>query len=130
MDVIDRAYDRACCEVDDLLKHQKFDKQDVELLGEFVDIIKDVEMIYGYQDDMGGYSQMNGNGYMPSRYGRGMSYGRNYNRGSSYTRNGNGYSRTDGKEMMIDHLQDIADMATDERDRKAVMRLMEQMQAN
>ena len=28
---------------------------------------------------------------------------------------------------MLDHLQDIADMATDERDRKAVEKLMSQM---
>lgn len=78
---------------------------------------------------MSGYSQMNGgNSYMRGRSGRMMPM---YGRGSSYGRGGNnGYSRDGSKEAMLDHLQDIADMATDEKDRKAVMRLMQQMEQN
>lgn len=39
----------------------------------------------------------------------------------------NGYSRNDNKTVLLDHLQDVADMAMDENDRKAVERLMQQM---
>ena len=106
------------------MNHQNLDKQDVELLGELIDIVKDVEIIYDYQDKMDmGYSQMNGSSYMRGRSGRMMPY----NRGSSYGRNG-GYSRNDNKEAMLDHLQDVMDMAVDEKDRKAISRLISQME--
>ena len=39
-----------------------------------------------------------------------------------------GYSRNDNKDMLLEHLQKVADMAVDEKDRKAVERLMSQMQ--
>lgn len=54
-------------------------------------------------------------------------YNRSYGRGSSY---GNGYSRDESKEMMLEHLQKVMDMAVDEKDRKAVSRLMQQMNDN
>lgn len=126
MDILEKAYDRACCESEDILNHQKLDKQDVELLGEFVDIIKDIEMIYDYRNKMDGYSQMNGSNYMDGRSGRMMPYMYSYNRGSSYGNDGE-YSRTSNKDEMINHLQKVANMAMDDKDRKAVERLMEQM---
>lgn len=125
MDILEKAYDRACCESEDILNHQSLDKQDVELLGEFVDIIKDIEMIYDYRNKTDGYSQMNGNSYMDGRSGRMMPYmygNRNYSYGSD-----NGYSRTSNKETMIEHLRNVADMAIDEKDRKAVEKLISQM---
>ena len=125
---LDRIYDMMYCELDDIAKKDKLDSKDVELIDKFVDIIKDIDEI-GKYSDMGGYSQMNGgNSYMRGRSGRMMPM---YGRGSSYGRGGNnGYSRDGSKEAMLDHLQDIADMATDEKDRKAVMRLMQQMEQN
>lgn len=125
MDILGKAYDRACCESEDILNHQNLDKQDVELLGELVDIIKDIEMIYDYRNKTDGYSQMNGNSYMDGRSGRMMPYmygNRNYSYGSD-----NGYSRTSNKETMIEHLKNVADMAIDEKDRKAVEKLISQM---
>lgn len=41
---------------------------------------------------------------------------------------GNGYSRTSNKDEMLDRLQDVANMAMDEKDRKAIERLMNQME--
>ena len=64
---------------------------------------------------------------MRDRSGRMMPYGRNGNRGSSYGRDG-GYSRTDNKEVLLNHLQDAADMAMDEKDRRAISKLMSQME--
>jgi hypothetical protein len=124
MDFLDKTYDRASCEIDDILKHQKFDKQDVELLGDLVDIVKDIEMIYGYQDgmDMDGYSRMNGSSYMRGRSGRMMPM---YGRGNSYAR-GRSMSN-DNKDMLMDRLQDVMDMATDDKDRRAISKLIEQM---
>lgn len=46
---------------------------------------------------------------------------------SSYGREGNGYSRTSNREEVMDYLRDAMDMAEDEKDRKAINRLMTQM---
>ena len=124
MDTIDKALDRIYCEIDDIISHPTFDKQDVEFLGEFFDMVKDsAEMEYYYSNSMSndGYSNMGGNSYMRGRSSRMMPM---YGRGSS------GYSRTDNKEAMLDRLQMVADMAMDEKDKKAVERLMSQMQTN
>lgn len=122
MELIDKVYDRTSCEIEDVLQHQSFDKQDVEILGELIDIVKDVEMIYDYRN------KMDGGSYMRERSGNMMPmYGRSsYARGRSMNIN-NGYSRSDNKTVLLDHLQDVADMAMDENDRKAVERLMQQM---
>lgn len=125
MNTIDKALDRICCEIDDIISHPSLDKQDVEFLGEFIDMIKDsAEMDYYYSNSNSndGYSNMGGNSYMRGRSGRMTPM---YSRSSSYDRNG--YSRTSNKEEMLDHLQMVADMAMDEKDRKAVERLMSQM---
>ena len=127
MNMLDKSYDRACREVEDILNHQTLDKQDVELWGALIDIIKDVEMIYDYQDKMemnkGGYSQMNGVNNMRGRSGRMMPMNE---RGSSFER-GNGYSHTSNKDEILNYLQDAMDIAIDEKDKKAVSRLIEQM---
>lgn len=135
MDVLDMIYDKMYCELEEIAKKEKLDSKDVELVDKFVDIIKDINEI-GSADDMGGYSQMNGGSYNNGMsYARGRSgrtmpmYNRSYGRGSyANGRSMNaGYSRDESKEMMLDHLQNVMDMAVDERDRKAVERLMDQM---
>lgn len=122
MDIIDRAYDRACCEIEDILQKPKFEGKDVEYFGQFIDIIKDIGEI-DMSSDMG-YSQMNGSSYSRGRSGRMMPmYGRT-SRGRGMD---DGYSRHSNRDVMLDHLQDVMDMAVDERDRKAVEKLMDQM---
>lgn len=126
MDTLDRIYDMMYCELDDMSKKEKLDTKDVELIDKFVDIIKDIDEIGMSQDT--GYS-MGGNSY--GRYNRGNSYrgnsyGRSYGRGS-YGRDGNGYSRGSNKDEILDYLRDVMDMADDDKDRKAISRLMSQM---
>lgn len=142
MDTLDRIYDMMYCELEDIAKKEKLDSKDVELIDKFVDIIKDINEIET-SESMDGYSQMNGGSYNNGgSYGNGGSYARgrsgrsmaSYGRGSSYARGGrsgrNGYSRAESKDMMLDHLQEVMDMAVDEKDRKAISRLMEQMEMN
>lgn len=128
MDILDKIQDMMYCELEDVSKKDKLDTKDVELIDKFVDIIKDIDDIAGTQDM--GYSQMNGRSYNNgSSYMRGRSNRMPmYSRGSSYSRGG--YSREDSKEVMLDHLQDVMNMAVDEKDRKAISRLMEQMEQN
>ena len=123
MDTLERIYELMFCEIDDIEKKDKLDSKDVELIDKFVDIIKDINEISSMSDS--GYSQMGGRSY---------NYGNSYNNYSRrmipmYSSNmrNNGYSRNDNKEMIMNHLKDLADMATDERDSKAIERLMDQM---
>ena len=111
---LEMTYEVACCELDELNKKSgNYDPKEIEIMGWLVDIVKDIEEVWKSQD--GGASYM-----------RGRSGNYNYGRGRSMMNNG-GYSRGDGKEMMLEHLQNVADMATDEKDRKAIERLMSQM---
>lgn len=130
---LDVICDMMYCELDEIAKKDKLDSKDVELIDKFVDIIKDIDQISMSQDNgysqVGGSSYNNGSSYMRGRSGRMMPmYGRNY---MGRMRSGNdGYSRAESKTMMLDHLQEVMDMAVDEKDRKAVERLMQQMEQN
>ena len=133
MDVLDMIYDKVYCELEEIGKKDKLDSKDVELMDKFVDIIKDIEEM-GMSSDPMGYSQTgssytNGNSYMMGRSNRmNPMYNRSYGRGS-YGRNMNGgYSRDESKDMILDQLGRVMDMAVDEKDRKAVERLMTQME--
>lgn len=119
MDTLDKIYDMMYCELDDIAKKDKLDSKDVELIDKFVDIIKDIDDI-GKYSDMGGYSQMNGG------YSRGRSYRMMpmYDNGRSMN---NGYSHTNNKDVLINRLRDVADMAVDDRDGKAIQTLIDQM---
>lgn len=119
MDTLDKIYDMMFCELDDIAKKDKLDSKDVELIDKFVDIIKDIDDIGSINS---GYSQMNGGSYMRGRSGRMMPM---YNR--SYGHMGRSYNGS--REGMIDELERVMDMATDEKDRKAVERLISQMES-
>jgi hypothetical protein len=133
MDVLDMIYDKAYCELEEIGKKDKLNSKDVELMDKFVDIIKDIEEM-GMSSEPMGYSQTgssyaNGSNYtMRGRSNRmNPMYNRSYGR-SSYGHNMNGeYSRDESKVMMLDQLERAMDMAVDEKDRKAVERLMTQM---
>ena len=139
MDVLDMIYDKAYCELEEIGKKDKLDSKDVELMDKFVDIIKDIEEMGMSQESMGysqtggsynnGSSYTNGNSYMMGRSNRmNPMYNRSYGRGSYGRSMNNGYSRDESKDIMLDHLQEVMDMAVDEKDRKAVERLMTQME--
>lgn len=123
MDTVDKTLDRIYCELNDILQHPKLDRQDVELMGEFIDMLKDVAEMDSYTDK--GYSQMS-NDYSRNSYMNGRS-GRTPINMRGYSQN---YSRSSNKDELIDHLQNIMNMAEDERDRKAVNRLIDQMEKN
>lgn len=118
MDTLDKIYEMMFCELDDIGKKEKLDSKDVELIGDFVDIIKDILEIFASQD-----IGMMSDGYMRSTSGRMPMYmrGVSYMRGRSMAHNGN-------KDMILNSLSDIMDKAEDEKDRKAISRLIDQME--
>ena len=125
---LDVICDMMYCELDEITKKEKLDSKDVELIDKFVDIIKDIYQIETSQGEIDA-SRMDASHYTKGSSYRNMpTYGRNY---MGRMRSGNdGYSRAESKTMMLDHLQEVMDMAVDEKDRKAVERLMQQMEQN
>ncbi len=72
---------------------------------------------------------VNNSSYMGRRsYRMNPMYNRSYGRGSYGQGMSGGYSRGESKDMMLDQLEKVMDMAVDEKDRKAISRLMEQME--
>ena len=136
----DNIKDMVYCEIDEISHQGKLDMNTVKVLGELVDILKDIGSVEMFeegvqiQDD--GYSLSNGysrnGGYsqrsMPIYYNDGSnSYrgGRGMNNGG-YSRRGRGYSYDDGKGYMIEKLNGLMMEATDQHDKDAIQRLIDQ----
>lgn len=138
----DNIKDMVYCEIDEISHQSKLDMNSLKALGELVDILKDIGSVEMFeegievQDD--GYSQMNNynrnGGYsqrrMPIYYNDGNSYrnGRGMNNG--YSRRGRGYSYDGDKDHMIEELNRLMMKASDQNDKDAIQRLIEQMENN
>ena len=135
----DRIKDMVYRELDDISSHGgQMNRDCLETIGELVDILKDIgqvemfaESSIGYDKYAGedGYSQRgrNGNG----SYGRyyfddGMNYGNSY-RGGRYMNRGRGYSRDDGRQYMIQELENLMNEAQNEHDRQEIKKLVDKM---
>ena len=143
MEVFDNVKDMVYCEIDEISRIGKLDMNSVKVLGELVDILKDIgsvemfeEGVQVQEDDYSfsdGYSRNNG-GYsqrrMPIYYNEGgNSYrngGRNYNGG--YSRRNRGYSYEGGKEHMIEKLNHLMTEAESQKDKDAIQNLIRQME--
>lgn len=132
-------------------KNGKFRSRDeIDSVYKLVDIVKDINEIHCYEDEMyddeysGAMMPMNrdymgrdGRSYRGGSYNDGGSYARgrrNTRRDSMgrYSRNSyrggmDGYSRAD-KHEYIESLRDLADNAPDEQTRQSVKRMIEQME--
>ena len=129
-----------CDELEDMLKKVKkegvkpqlVDYQAIDFLTHSIKSIDTIAAMEEYgEDDDEGYSERNrypynrdgGNSYARGRgrYAKRDSMGRysrdNYSRGYR----SNGYSREDGKEEMLSHLDKMMDKATDDRTRQLIM---------
>lgn len=138
----DNIKDMVYCEIDEISHQSKLDMNSLKALGELVDILKDIGSVEMFeegievQDD--GYSQISNynrnGGYsqrrMPIYYNDGNSYrnGRGMNNG--YSRRGRGYSYDGNKDHMIEELNRLMMKASDQNDKDAIQRLIEQMENN
>lgn len=127
--------------LDEIVKKGQLDKDTVCLIGELIDVRKDLATMEAMED--AGYSE----GYPMYYMDDGMSYARggrggssrgrgsyarrggSYERGGSYARGGGsyargGYSRDDDKEEMIESLEEAMENATSEHDRAAIQRMI------
>lgn len=144
--------EKLCHELDEIAKKPDMSAGDLETVHKLTDTIKNIDKIDMLEDNE--YSQA-GNWEMDGRssYGRGSSYanrrGTHYVRGhysregssddysneggNSYRsmRGGNrgGYSRGDGRERMMEHMQRMMDEAGNDREREIIRRCMEQLES-
>ena len=143
----DNVKDMVYCEIDEISRQGKLDMNTVEVLGELVDILKDIGTIEMYEDGLyfsddepyeNGYSRIGYPGKFPMYY-RNNSYDNGMNgnsyRSGRFMSNGNrmkgnrgGYSREDSKDHMINKLEHLMNEANNDQDRQAIGRLIEQMQ--
>ena len=123
-------------ELEELARKGELGAGDLELAHKLTDTIKNIDKICALEED-GGYSEA-GDWEGRGSYNRGSSYanrGKHYVRGH-YSRDGysnrgysreRGYSRHDAKEQMMVQLEDMMGSVSNEREREAIRRCMEQL---
>lgn len=140
MHIIYEIKDRMEDELKRLNKKETWTCDDVAIIGEMMDYIKDVETVdamknYESQDWMNGYSHGYDEDYSmtrasydrynnPNFYGRGESYARGRDNMGRYT------SRDDGKQEMIDHLNKMMMNARTPEERESYRSAIEHMSRN
>lgn len=130
-----------CRELEEFAEKGELNTGDLDVIHKLTDTIKNTYKIEMLED--GGYSRdmeySRGGAWeadMRGSYWRGNSYGMHYVRGH-YSRDGggngghsqrrDGYSRTDSREEMMEHLQTMYENAGNEKEREALRRCLEQM---
>ena len=123
-------------ELEELARKGELGAGDLELAHKLTDTLKNIDKICALEED-GGYSEA-GDWEGRGSYNRGSSYanrGKHYVRGH-YSRDGysnrgysreSGYSRHDAKEQMMAQLEDMMGSVSNEREREAIRRCMEQL---
>ena len=123
-------------ELEELARKGELGAGDLELAHKLTDTIKNIDKICALEED-GGYSEA-GDWEGRGSYNRGSIYanrGKHYVRGH-YSRDGysnrgysreSGYSRHDAKEQMMAQLEDMMGSVSNEREREAIRRCMEQL---
>lgn len=152
MRALDELRDKFCEELEEYAEKEKLSAGDLEAVHKLTDTIKNIDKIC-IMDEDGGYSQAGdweARGRFGDIYGRENRYndgGNSYaNRGQHYVRghysrmdgrddysrrggrDGRRYSRADGREEMIEHVDMMMDIATTEPMRDAVRRFKKQLE--
>ncbi len=100
---------------------------DIEMIGKFTDVIKDIDEICAMEED-GGYSNANrGEHWVGGHYSHAGGRDSGMDGGYSSRRDGRGrYSRDTGRSAMMEHLE-MALNSANEQDRENIARFMRQM---
>lgn len=114
-DLKDKLHD----ELDEIARKPEMSAGDLETVHKLTDTIKNIDKICALEE--GGYSQaVDWDGY-----GRGNSYARRRDSRGRYSRDG--YSREDGQERMMEHLNKAMESATTDRERENIRRMMDEL---
>ena len=129
MDKLYDLKDKLCEELEEIARKPDMGPGDLELIHKLTDTIKNIGKIEMLEEE-GGYSQEDGQD--GGGYGRGVSYARGrggYNRGGRNTRRDSRgrYSRDDGREEMLKHLEMAWDAAP-EPYREDILRMKKRLE--
>lgn len=146
MQEFERIKDLVYCELDEISNQGQLDMNTVKVLGELVDILKDIGSVEMFEEGINvqedeysfsnGYNRnrMSNNGYsqrrMPIYYNDGNSYRNSGHMNGGYSRRGRGYSYDDSKTHMIEKLHGLMNEAQDQNDKNAIQRLIDQLENN
>lgn len=132
--------DRLCEELEEIARKPEMGAGDLEVIHKLTDTIKNIDKIEMMNDD--GYSGA-GDWEAMGRGHFGDGYARNYDRGNSYRgrkrdsmgrysrdgrRMGGRYSRDDGKEHLIDKLEDMMEDVDNERAKNAIRKAISELE--
>lgn len=125
--------EKLCGELDELAAKPDMSLYDLDTVHKLTDTIKNIDKIMMLED--GGYSQADGRmRENRNSYGGGSYGGSSYNDGGGYSQARRGqhyvrghYSRDDGRESMMNHLESMMREAGSDTDREAIRRFMEEM---
>ena len=113
MENMHKLKDTLCRELDEFARRDSIESYDLDTIHKLTDTIKNLDKIEMLED--GGYSQARGGG----------------NRGGmrTYARDGEGgrYSRDDGRDDMVNRLEEMMSHVSSDRDREEIRRMIERM---
>ena len=122
----------------------KLSQNEMDRIHKLTDTVKNIDKIevleseggYSEDTDFMGEGRMYGTSYARGRgrnarrdsMGRYSRYdGMHYDGGSSYAMGGRGYSRDDAKEHMMEKAEEMLEMATDPKERRAIEKFMREL---
>lgn len=138
MENMHKLKDTLCRELDEFARRDSIESYDLDTIHKLTDTIKNLDKIEMLED--GGYSQARGGGNRGgmrtySRDGEGGSYGYEDSFGDNdgYSmarrrRDDRGrYSRDDGRDDMVNRLEEMMNRAGSDRDREEIRRMIDRM---
>ena len=124
---LEKLRDMLCEELEEYAEKSELSAGSLEVIHKITDTIKNIDKIHKLEKD-DGYSER----YMPFDlyYDDGSSYARRRDSRGRYMRDGRGrsYTRTDGKESMIHKLEDMLDMAQNDKERDALSHCLDMLE--
>lgn len=117
-------------ELDEIARKPEMSAGDLETVHKLTDTIKNIDKICALEEDgrYSGDSYSRGSSYRRRHYVRGHYSRDGYsNDRGGYSRDG-GYSRHDAKEQMMDQMEELLNRASNDRERQAIQRCMEQLE--
>lgn len=123
-------------ELEEISEKPELGAGDLELVHKLTDTIKNIDKICMLEEDDGYSNAGEWSADMRGVYGRGNSYARrgehyvrgHYSRDDGYYGRRGRYSRADSKEAMMEQARRMMDNATNDKERDAVRKLMQQLE--
>lgn len=137
MRALDELREKFCAELEEIARKPEMSAGDLETVHKLTDTVKNIDKIYCMEED-GGYSQAGdweARGRMSGRYDNGNSYANrgqhyvrgHYSRAAGRDRMGR-YSRDGGKDEMMEHIDEMMEVAETPQDKELIRRFKKELE--